>query len=123
MGSPGGGRNHVDPRFISLFCVFNLIFPADATVLRIFTAILSGHTAQFEPAIRDCVPVLVQMTLDLYKVRFRVEKVRIINYPDYTDLKSGYPSIRIDGSESNLALSGSRYGYSRNTGLRFQREL
>ncbi|KAI5709065.1 hypothetical protein M8J76_009444 [Diaphorina citri] len=68
MGSPGGGRNHVDPRFISLFCVFNLIFPADATVLRIFTAILSGHTAQFEPAIRDCVPVLVQMTLDLYKL-------------------------------------------------------
>lgn len=68
MGSPGGGRNDVDPRFISQFCVFNLVFPADETVVRIFSAILSGHTASFDPDIRAAVPVLVQMTLELYKV-------------------------------------------------------
>ncbi|KAL1464921.1 hypothetical protein WDU94_004526, partial [Cyamophila willieti] len=68
MSSPGGGRNQVDPRFISLFCVFNMTSPSYSTLNRIFTDILSGHTVAFESGIRECVPVIVQITLDLFKL-------------------------------------------------------
>uniref|UniRef100_A0A8D9AKK0 Dynein heavy chain 10, axonemal n=1 Tax=Cacopsylla melanoneura TaxID=428564 RepID=A0A8D9AKK0_9HEMI len=68
MGSPGGGRNQVDPRFISLFCLFSMTPPSHSTLCRIFTSILSGHTSDFEPDIRDSVLVIVQITLDLLKL-------------------------------------------------------
>ena len=29
MGKAGGGRNATDPRFLSLFSVFNMCFPSD----------------------------------------------------------------------------------------------
>lgn len=32
MGKAGGGRNKVDPRFMSMFSVFNMTFPSDNTV-------------------------------------------------------------------------------------------
>lgn len=44
MGKAGGGRNEVDPRFISLFCVFNVTFPAEESLFSIYTSILKGHT-------------------------------------------------------------------------------
>lgn len=34
MAPPGGGRNPVDPRFISLFNVFNVVFPKESSLLR-----------------------------------------------------------------------------------------
>ena len=42
MGVPGGGRNPVDPRFISLFSVFNITFPSDDSLKKIYTSILAG---------------------------------------------------------------------------------
>lgn len=44
MGKAGGGRNEVDPRFISLFNVFNVLFPSEESLHRIYFSILSGHT-------------------------------------------------------------------------------
>lgn len=45
MGQAGGGRNEVDPRFLSLFSVFNVPFPSEASLHRIYFSILSGHTS------------------------------------------------------------------------------
>lgn len=43
MGRPGGARNHVDPRFISLFCTFEIQFPAAASLFHIYNCILEAH--------------------------------------------------------------------------------
>uniref|UniRef100_A0A669C7U5 Dynein axonemal heavy chain 10 n=1 Tax=Oreochromis niloticus TaxID=8128 RepID=A0A669C7U5_ORENI len=44
MGMAGGGRNEVDPRFISLFSVFNVPFPTMESLHLIYGSILKGHT-------------------------------------------------------------------------------
>lgn len=44
MGKAGGGRNEVDPRFISLFNVFNVLFPSEESLHLIYSSILKGHT-------------------------------------------------------------------------------
>lgn len=67
MGKAGGGRNEVDPRFISMFSVFNLTFPSDETVLYIYKSILGGHAQALSQEIIHTVPILVEMTLELYK--------------------------------------------------------
>lgn len=68
MGKAGGGRNEVDQRFMSMFAVFNLVFPADSTLLHIYSSILSGHFETFSEGIKELPLLLVQMTLNLYKV-------------------------------------------------------
>lgn len=64
---PGGGRNEVDPRFISLFTVFNITFPSEDSLFHIFNSILEGHTRPFSQEIREIVPKLGKITLLLYK--------------------------------------------------------
>lgn len=44
MGKAGGGRNEVDQRFISLFTVFNMPFPAEEALHVIYSSIIKGHT-------------------------------------------------------------------------------
>ena len=44
MGEAGGGRNQVDPRFLSLFSVFNIPFPQEEALQLIYASILRGHT-------------------------------------------------------------------------------
>lgn len=68
MGKPGGGRNEVDPRFISMFSVYNVIFPANETLCYIYTSILSGHLQTFSEEVQSIAETLVQITLDLYQV-------------------------------------------------------
>jgi hypothetical protein len=68
MGEAGGGRNEVDPRFISMFSVFNLTFPSDETVQHIYRSILSGHVQIFTEEIQKAVPDVIEMTLSLFKV-------------------------------------------------------
>ena len=41
MGPPGGARNPVDPRFISLFSVFEIQFASNENLRTIYQAILS----------------------------------------------------------------------------------
>ena len=43
----GGGRNEVDPRFVSLFCVFNVTFPSPDSLFKIYSSILAGHLKPF----------------------------------------------------------------------------
>lgn len=44
MGKAGGGRNEVDPRFISLFSVFSIPFPTMDSLHLIYASIIKGHT-------------------------------------------------------------------------------
>ncbi|TKS80370.1 Dynein heavy chain 10, axonemal [Collichthys lucidus] len=44
MGKAGGGRNEVDPRFLSLFSVFNIPFPSVDSLQLIYASIIKGHT-------------------------------------------------------------------------------
>lgn len=67
MGKPGGGRNEVDPRFVSLFNVYHITFPSEDSLYHIFNSILDGHTKPFNNEIRDIVPKITKMTLELYK--------------------------------------------------------
>ncbi len=68
MGPPGGGRNPVDPRLISLFSSFNVTFPSDSSLKQIFSSILDQHLLNF-PAFGDTATfnaAITQATLDLY---------------------------------------------------------
>ena len=68
MGKPGGGRNDVDPRFISLFTVINMTFPSEESLFKIYNSILSGHTQPFSADIQGVVSDITKMTMDLYKL-------------------------------------------------------
>ncbi|KAL1116904.1 hypothetical protein AAG570_005373 [Ranatra chinensis] len=67
MGKSGGGRNEVDPRFVSMFSVFNMTFPSDATVTHIYLSILRGHLGIFPDDVRELAPNVIAATLYLYK--------------------------------------------------------
>ncbi|XP_014373608.2 dynein heavy chain 10, axonemal, partial [Alligator sinensis] len=68
MGKAGGGRNEVDPRFISLFSVFNVPFPSEQSLHLIYASILKGHTAAFNESIAMISDKLTSCTLELYKM-------------------------------------------------------
>ncbi|XP_030593055.1 dynein heavy chain 10, axonemal isoform X2 [Archocentrus centrarchus] len=66
MGMAGGGRNEVDPRFISLFSVFSIPFPSMESLNLIYGSILKGHTRPFEDAIQKVCDRVTSCTLELY---------------------------------------------------------
>ncbi|XP_050408300.1 dynein axonemal heavy chain 10 [Patella vulgata] len=66
MGKAGGGRNETDPRFVSLFSVFNMTFPSDESLYSIYYSILHGHTLGFPKEIQDIVSIITKMTMSLY---------------------------------------------------------
>ncbi|MBZ3878788.1 Dynein heavy chain 10, axonemal [Sciurus carolinensis] len=67
MGKAGGGRNEVDPRFLSLFSAFNMPFPSEESLHLIYSSILRGHTADFHESIVAVSGQLTSCTLTLYK--------------------------------------------------------
>ncbi|XP_076006843.1 dynein axonemal heavy chain 10 [Genypterus blacodes] len=67
MGKAGGGRNEVDPRFISLFSVFNIPFPAAESLHLIYASIIKGHTKTFEEDIQKICDKVTFCTLELHK--------------------------------------------------------
>ncbi|CAH1233746.1 DNAH10 [Branchiostoma lanceolatum] len=67
MGKAGGGRNEVDPRFVSLFTVFNMTFPSDESLHHIYSSILQGHLKPFNDEIRGLANGLTSSTLTLYQ--------------------------------------------------------
>jgi len=52
MGPPGGARNAVDPRFISLFSVFEIQTPSNDNLHAIYQTILGRHLAGMPQAVR-----------------------------------------------------------------------
>ncbi|KAF4011790.1 hypothetical protein G4228_003492 [Cervus hanglu yarkandensis] len=68
MGKAGGGRNEVDPRFTSLFSVFNIPFPSEESLHLIYSSILKGHTSVFHESIMAVSDKLTSCTLTLYKI-------------------------------------------------------
>ncbi|XP_073386148.1 dynein-1-alpha heavy chain, flagellar inner arm I1 complex isoform X3 [Physcomitrium patens] len=73
MGRPGGARNPVDPRFISLFNIFEIQFPASTTLSHIYSAILDAHLHKFGTDLKELTPSITYMTLKLYT--YIVEKL------------------------------------------------
>lgn len=51
MGLPGGARNSVDPRLLSLATVFSIQMPSDDSLRAICLPILAHHAASLGPAI------------------------------------------------------------------------
>jgi hypothetical protein len=66
MGTPGGGRSEIDPRFAALFAVFNITFPKETSLLRIYSNILQGHTSIFSDSIKQAIVKLTPATLQLF---------------------------------------------------------
>ncbi|XP_076108254.1 dynein axonemal heavy chain 10-like isoform X2 [Mytilus galloprovincialis] len=66
MGKAGGGRNETDPRFVSLFSVFNMTFPSDESLFLIYNSILVGHLQPFSKDIQDLAKTITNMTMSLY---------------------------------------------------------
>jgi dynein heavy chain len=67
IGKPGGGRNSVDPRFVSLFSVFNVTFPSQASLKKIYSNILAGHLGQFGEEVQPLAGAITDMTMGLYR--------------------------------------------------------
>ena len=43
VSPPGGSNNRVDPRLMSLFCVFNVTFPSKESIQKIYSTLLGKH--------------------------------------------------------------------------------
>lgn len=67
MGRPDGGKQDVDPRFISLFSVINIQSPSESTLYKIYSSILTGHTSEFDSGIKNSVNFVTNMTMKLFQ--------------------------------------------------------
>ncbi|KAH8250122.1 hypothetical protein KR026_005577 [Drosophila bipectinata] len=70
MGTAGGGRNEVDPRFISMFSTYNIVFPNDESLIQIYSSIFKGHMqfVKFDVKYMMIADMIVVMTLKLFKM-------------------------------------------------------
>lgn len=74
MGIPEGGRHEMDPRFLSLFAIFNIIPPKDETIIYIYQSILKGHLSDFDVELLPVAEKLVTATINLFNVNtFSIE--------------------------------------------------
>ena len=67
MGKAGGGRNETDPRFVSLFSVFNMTFPDEQSLFKIYNSILTGHLTPFPTEVQSLASTITKMTMQLYR--------------------------------------------------------
>ena len=60
MGRAGSGRSVVDPRFLSLFAVFNMSSPDDVSLKSIYTSILQEHVKVWQQfvSVKHCISLL-----------------------------------------------------------------
>lgn len=68
MGPPGGGRNNVDPRFVALFNVYNLIEPSAAVLKHVYSSILTAKLVNFAEPVKDAGLKITDATLKLYSL-------------------------------------------------------
>lgn len=57
----------VDPRLLSLFTTFNLVFPSQENLQRIYNSVLGNHLKKFSTEIQDLTSKITDMTLKLYR--------------------------------------------------------
>ena len=67
MAPPGGGRNPVDERFISLYNVISILEPSRETLQKIYSSILGHWVKNFTEDIQNVVDRLTNATLTLYE--------------------------------------------------------
>lgn len=67
MGPPGGARNNVDPRVISLYNMFEIQFPAMESLETIYETILTSHLATLAEDIQTAAGPITSTTLALYQ--------------------------------------------------------
>jgi dynein heavy chain len=67
MGPPGGARNAVDPRFIALFSMFYIKFPAAESLNLIYNTIISSHVAGFDDSVKGVSETMTSVTMQLYQ--------------------------------------------------------
>ncbi|CAM9109021.1 unnamed protein product [Choristocarpus tenellus] len=68
MGPPGGGRNNVDPRFVALFNVYNLIEPSESVLSLIYTSIITQKLVNFSEPVKEVGAKITDATLKLYQI-------------------------------------------------------
>jgi dynein heavy chain len=66
MCPAGGARNNLDPRFVSLFSVFCVVFPPKEALELIYGTILSSKLVGFSNAVSELAGVITESTLALY---------------------------------------------------------
>ena len=66
MGPPGGARNPVDPRFISLFSAYCIIFPSMESLKKIYSSMASEQLSRFGPSISKLADKIVDATMTIY---------------------------------------------------------
>lgn len=70
MTTPGGNRNELDARFVSLCATFNINSPTDAIVHDIYKSILRGHLINISSDLHPVLDKLITITLNLFKVSY-----------------------------------------------------
>ena len=66
MTPPGGGNNPVDPRLMSLYSCFNITFPSNQAIQKIYSSILEKHVQDFPDEVKGIVEKITSATLNLY---------------------------------------------------------
>lgn len=64
---PPSVATSVDPRLLSLYTTFNLIFPSQDNLQRIYNSILASHLKKFPAEIQDLTNKITDSTLKLYR--------------------------------------------------------
>ena len=78
MQPPGGGRQPTDPRFMSLFCCFNITFPSDESLRHIFKSIINKQVEEYETEIKEATSNITEATLKLhYRVIERLPRTPV----------------------------------------------
>lgn len=58
ISPPGGSNNKVDPRTMSLYCVFNVTNPAKESIQSIYSQLLKCHLRDFAEDIQNTVDLI-----------------------------------------------------------------
>ncbi|KAJ3101998.1 Dynein heavy chain 6, axonemal [Phlyctochytrium planicorne] len=64
---PGGGRNHVTPRFLRHFNLLNIPIPSEQSLSKIFKAIIEGFLKHFSAEVKALGEAIVTSAIDIYR--------------------------------------------------------
>lgn len=87
MGKAGGGRNEVDPRFVSLFSVFSIPFPALESLHLIYASIIKGHTKVRIASLHIMIHIIIQSS------SYLLDLIHVLKY--YSLLRTSYRTLVI----------------------------